>query len=106
MLGNVLLGIVSLCTMISYLPQTIKLLKTKKSNDLSISSWMLWVISSFSYTLYAFLVSEEFMLKFETALEFSFCLIILILSIYYSKNNFGKKSIKLTQNIGEYNERK
>lgn len=106
MLGNVLLGIVSLCTMISYLPQTIKLLKTKKSNDLSISSWMLWVISSFSYTLYAFLVSEEFMLKFETSLEFSFCLIILILSIYYSKNNFWKNSIKLTQNIGEYNERK
>lgn len=33
MLGNILLGIVSLCTTISYLPQTIKLLKTKKSND-------------------------------------------------------------------------
>ena len=87
-------------------PQTIKLLKTKESNDLSISSWILWVISSFSYALYAFFVSEEFMLKFETSLEFSFCLIILLLSIYYSKNNFGKKSIKLAQNIGEYNERK
>ena len=37
MLGNILLGIVSLCTMISYLPQTIRLIKTKKSNDLSIN---------------------------------------------------------------------
>ena len=30
MFGNVLLGIVSICTMISYLPQTIRLIKTKK----------------------------------------------------------------------------
>lgn len=41
MLGNILLGIVSLCTMISYLPQTIKLIRTKKSSDLSIKSWVL-----------------------------------------------------------------
>ena len=41
MVGNILLGIVSICTMISYLPQTIKLIKTKKSSDLSINSWIL-----------------------------------------------------------------
>ena len=68
MLGNILLGIVSLCTMISYLPQTIKLIRTKKSNDLSINSWILWVISSLSYTLYAVLCSRDFMLIFETSL--------------------------------------
>ena len=87
MLGNILLGIVSLCTLISYLPQTIKLLKTKKSNDISIISWILWVVSSFSYTLYALLVSKDFMLIFETSLELTFCIIILILSIIYRKNN-------------------
>lgn len=42
MFGNVLLGLVSVCTIISYLPQTIKLIKTKKSDDLSINSWILW----------------------------------------------------------------
>lgn len=86
MLGNILLGIVSLCTMISYLPQTIKLLKTKKSTDLSINSWILWVVSSCSYTLYAILCSHDFMLIFETTLEFLFCLIILLLAIKYRKN--------------------
>lgn len=86
MLGNILLGIVSLCTMISYLPQTIKLLKTKKSNDLSIHSWILWGVSSLSYTLYAFLCSEEFMLMFETSLELFFCLTILFLAIRYRNN--------------------
>ena len=86
MLGNILLGIVSLCTMVSYLPQTIKLIKTKKSNDLSINSWILWVTSSFSYTLYGFLCSKDGMLIFETSLEFIFCLIILMLAIKYRNN--------------------
>lgn len=83
MIGNVLLGIVSLCTMISYLPQTLKLIKTKKSNDLSVNSWILWVISSLSYTLYAIICSKDFMLIFETSLELFFCLLILILAIKY-----------------------
>ena len=85
MLGDVLLGIVSLCTLVSYLPRAIKLIKTQESNDLSTTSWIIWVVSSFSYLLYAFLCSNEFMLKFETVLEFSFCLLILILTIYYRK---------------------
>lgn len=85
MLGDVLLGIVSLCTLVSYLPQAIKLIKTQESNDLSTTSWIIWVVRSFSYLLYAFLCSNEFMLKFETVLEFSFCLLILILTIYYRK---------------------
>lgn len=86
MLGNILLGIVSICTFISYFPQTVKLIKTKKSEDLSLHSWILWVISSFSYTLYAIIVSKDFMLIFETSLELFFCLIILILAIKYRKN--------------------
>ena len=86
MLGNVLLGIVSICTFISYFPQTIKLLKTKKSEDLSIQSWILWVVSSISYTIYAVIVSKDFMLIFETGLELSFCLIILMLAIRYRNN--------------------
>lgn len=72
MLGNLLLGIVSICTFISYFPQTIKLIRTKKSNDISIGSWVLWLISSLSYTLYAIIVSKDGMLIFETSLELFF----------------------------------
>lgn len=86
MIGNVLLGIVSLCTLISYLPQTIKLIKTKKSSDLSINSWILWVVNSLSYTLYAFICSKDFMLIFETTLELFFCLLILLLAVKYRNN--------------------
>jgi len=86
MIGDVLLGIVSACTCISYLPQTIKLIRTKKSSDLSINSWLLWVISSFSYTLYGYICTNDFMLRFETTMEFSFCLIIMSLAILYRNN--------------------
>ena len=83
MFGNILLGIVSICTMISYLPQTIRLIKTKKSEDLSINSWVLWVISNLAYTLYAVICSKDFML----ILELFFCLLILMLAIKYRENN-------------------
>lgn len=44
-------------------------------------------VSSFSYSLYAIFCSNEFMLIFETILEFSFCLLILTLTIKYKNNN-------------------
>lgn len=53
-MGNILLGVVSVCTIISYLPQIVKLIRTKKSEDLSVQSWVLWVLSSLCYTIYAF----------------------------------------------------
>ena len=59
----------------------------KKWEDLSINSWILWVISSLEYTLYAIICSKDFMLTFETSLELFFCLLILMLAIKYKENN-------------------
>ena len=83
MIGNVLLGIVSLCTIISYVPQIIKLIKTKKSDDISSSSWMLWVISSLAFTLYTLIINKDLMLIFKALLELMFCSVILLLSLIY-----------------------
>ena len=91
MLENVLLGIVSVCTFISYFPQLVKCMKSKQLEDLSISSWVLWVVSSLSYTLYAFLCTDSFMLIFETCLELSFCVIILIFAIIYREKPQAKE---------------
>lgn len=85
-LGNVLLAIVSVCTFISYFPQIVKCLKTRKAQDLSVWSWVLWVVSSLAYTLYAILCTNTIMLIFETSLEFLFCVIILICSIVFRKS--------------------
>ncbi len=86
MLGNILLGIVSICTFVSYFPQIVKSLKTKQAQDLSIGSWVLWVISSVAYTMYAVLCTDSVMLIFETCLELSFCVIILVCAIVFRKN--------------------
>ena len=92
-LGNVLLIIVSICTFASYFPQIVKCLRTKKSEDLSIWSWILWVISSLAYTLYAVLCQDNFMLIFETSLELLFCVIILICAIVF-RDKKGKNKDK------------
>ncbi len=90
-LGNILLIIVSICTFLSYFPQIIKCLKTKKGEDLSIWSWVLWVVSSLAYTLYAILCQDTVMLIVETSLELLFCVIILICAIVFRK----KKNVKI-----------
>ena len=87
MLGNKLLGIVTACTFISYLPQAIKIIRTKEAEDLSIHTLILWVVSSLAYVLYAFLCSNEIMLKVETSVEFFFCLLILVLAELYNDKN-------------------
>ncbi len=90
MLENILLGIVSICTFISYFPQIVKSLRTKQTEDLSIGSWLLWVASSLSYTIYAILCTNSFMLIFETAMELTFCVIILICAIVFRNNKSTK----------------
>lgn len=84
----------SICTFISYFPQIVKLLKTKSSNDLRINSWLLWVISSTAYTLYAIIFSKDVFMIFETSLELFFCLTILLLAVIYRKN----KDINIEKN--------
>lgn len=41
--------------MISYLPQIIKILKTRHADDVSVSSWVLWVLSAVIWMIYAVL---------------------------------------------------
>lgn len=100
-LGNVLLIIVSICTFLSYFPQIVKCLKTKKSEDLSIWSWVLWVTSSLAYTLYAILCQDNIMLICETLLELLFCVIILICAIIFrdkkEKNKMDKSETNENQ---------
>ena len=91
-LGNILLGIVSVCTFVSYFPQIVKCLKTRKSEDLSVWSWVLWVVSSLAYTLYAILCQNTFMLIFQTSLELMLCLIILVCAIVFRKKKSDDKT--------------
>ena len=54
----VTMWIVTICTYVSYAPQIIKLIKTKKAEDLSVMSWMLWTVSAFANLLYSLLLGR------------------------------------------------
>lgn len=87
-IGNALLLAVSVCSFISYLPQIIKTINTRSSEDISISSWAINSISMAAYVAYAFFISNDPMLVFATGCEFIFTATILLLAIKY-RNNKG-----------------
>lgn len=83
MLVNVLLSIVSICTLISYGPQITQLIISKSSDDLSISSWVVGTISYLAYVLYAYLCTTDNMLKFTAMLELVLSCMVLILIVFF-----------------------
>lgn len=83
MLANVLLSIVSICTLISYGPQITQLIISKSSDDLSISSWVVGTISYLAYVLYAYLCTTDNMLRFTSMLELVLSCMVLILIVFF-----------------------
>lgn len=80
----VFLAVCTVCEGISYIPQIVKLIRTKRGEDLSILSWIVWVTSALSYLLYLLTYSvSEFGLVLLASLELTCCLVILCLSVYY-----------------------
>lgn len=92
MLANILLSIVSICTLISYGPQITQLLISKSSEDLSISSCVIGTVSYLAYVLYAYLCTNDNMLKFTSMLELVLSLMVLVLIIIFRiKDNKKRK---------------
>lgn len=74
--------IVTITTYISYVPQIYKLFVTKKSEDISIASWVLWTISAVSNTVYSILLMRV-ELMIASVSEMVLIAIILILTYIY-----------------------
>ena len=94
MLANVLLSIVSICTLISYGPQITQLIISKSSDDLSISSWVVGTISYLAYVLYAYLCTTDNMLKFTSMLELVLSCMVLILIVFFRIRDKRKNWIR------------
>ena len=87
MLANVLLSIVSICTLISYGPQITQLLISKSSDDLSISSWIVGTISYLAYVLYAYFCTNDNMLRFTSMLELVLsCMVLVLIIVFRTKD--------------------
>lgn len=75
---------VSIATYVSFIPQIIKLIRTKKSDDLSFSSWLIWWLSSLAYLIFS-LLEGGFGLIFSSLSEMILTAIVFGLSIKYRK---------------------
>lgn len=59
---QILLLIIQLCTFLCYLPQIIKTIKVKKSEDVAIMSWAISMVSALCYTLYGLITKDTFIM--------------------------------------------
>lgn len=80
--------IVTVCTYISYVPQIVKLIRTRKSEDLSVVSWVLWFITALADLVYSIVLGRTELIIASIS-EFLLITLTLVLTCYYEyRNNF------------------
>ena len=70
------------CTTISFLPQVIKIIKTKETKDISISMYIILATGMFLWLIYGIFIGALPVILANT-ISFAFATIILILKIRY-----------------------
>ena len=83
---QILMWIVTCCLYVSYFPQIVKILRTKKAEDLSKASWVLWSISSIADFTYSVLL-RRVELIIASGSEFALNFTVLFLTVYYTYKN-------------------
>lgn len=78
--------IVTITTYISYVPQIYKLFVTKKSEDISIASWVLWTISAVSNTVYSILLMRVELMVASISEMVLIAVILILTYIYRNKH--------------------
>lgn len=87
----VLLSIYTVLEFIAYMPQIIKLLKTKSADDLSLTSWFTWITADLCYLAYVLLESPEIGIIFICSLDLVFLLLVFLLTACYQKRKKRKR---------------
>ena len=93
MVAWLLLLVYTVCEYTGYVPQIVKLVKTKSADDLSITSWLTWVIASVCYLSYVLLECPEIGIVFVASMNLIFVISVCILATYYQRNKKLKKRV-------------
>ncbi|MCL2859525.1 MAG: PQ-loop repeat-containing protein [Oscillospiraceae bacterium] len=80
-----ILFIVTITSAIAYLPQIIKLIKTRESDDISVISWVIWLGQYTLMLIYSIIFTVDIWLCLAYFIEFIACLTILLLVIKLKK---------------------
>jgi len=86
LISKMILFIVTTTSFTAYIPQVIKLIKTKKSADISILSWLVWLGQYLLMLTYSVIYTTDVWLCLAYLIEFIACLIILLLVIRFKNN--------------------
>ena len=87
----VLLSVYTILEFVAYMPQIIKLLKTRHADDLSLTSWFVWITADLSYLAYVLLESPEVGVIFIATLDLVFLVSVFCLTAYYQKHKKQKR---------------
>ena len=85
----ILMTVITIAAYIGYIPQIITLLRTKKSDNISIMSWVIWLISMICGLAYSIILLRSEMIMCYAS-EFILSLIIFYLILKYRKNGDSK----------------
>ncbi len=86
----ILLSLYTILEFAAYLPQIVKIIKTKHADDLSLTSWFIWITADLSYLSYVLLETPEIGVIFIASLDLAFLIIVFCLTSYYQKNKKRK----------------
>ena len=90
---EIILLYITIVGIMSYMPQIFKMIKTKRSDDLSVWTWVIWTVNSSLYLLYLILERVGFWLLLSQTFEVTLITTTLIVILIFrkSKNIKNKK---------------
>ena len=94
MKATIALILISICTiseLVAYMPQIVKILKTKSADDLSLTSWLIWIVFDICYLVYVLLESPEIGVIFLASLSLALVLFVFGLTLFYQGHPKNKK---------------
>ncbi|MBQ6736078.1 MAG: PQ-loop repeat-containing protein [Alphaproteobacteria bacterium] len=91
MIAYAFLCVYTVLEFVAYIPQIVKILKTKHADDLSLTSWFVWITTDLSYLGYVLLETPQFGVIFIATLDLVFILSVFLLTAYYQKHHKRRK---------------
>ena len=90
----IMFAVYTVLEFVSYIPQIVKILKTKHADDLSLTSWFVWMTTDISYLVYILLESPQIGVIFIGLLNLFFTATVFLLTRYYQKYNRRRKTCR------------
>ena len=90
-IAYVFLSVYTILEFVAYIPQIVKILKTKRADDLSLTSWFVWITTDLSYLGYVLLETPQIGVIFIATLDLMFIITIFLLTAHYQKHHKRRK---------------